>query len=353
MSERHHLTRRRLLRCAALVAAAALASACGAISEASRAAGSDGPPRVQPTIAGRQPALVAKIAAESSEQSAETGALREFAALLAERTDGRIKLSVHPANQLGTAEEVMAAFRLGGLGVLVSPATAAAHDGMTVYDLAPLPYLFRDDAHLARVVYGPVGAAWAERHLSATGRLVFGCLPRAPRQCAFRVGAVRRPEDVRGLRLRSPRWSVLAEAWRRWGALQVPVGDGPAALLSSQVDGLDGGADELAELGPTGFERLVLTSHAREPAWAQVGGTLWRALEPATRALWLACWREAVDGLPGSDEQVRRLAETWSERGGRVEQPDPEPWRQPSEPVRQRFAAAVWGPGVYEQVQIA
>src|SRR5207249_4931828 len=103
-----------------------------------------------------------------------------------------------------------------------------------------------------RVVYGPIGAAWSERHLSATGRYVFGCLPRTPRQCVFGSHEVRRPEEVHGLRLRAPRQSVLAETWRHWGALQVPGGESPSAeTLRGRADGLDGAGDELTEAGPS------------------------------------------------------------------------------------------------------
>jgi TRAP-type transport system periplasmic protein len=357
MSPQYRVSRRELLRSGATVVGAAVActlvSACGSVAESGVMPSAARISTAPVTRRSGQP-LVARIATDFAESSPQTDGLRAFAAQIAERTAGEIRLTVHPAQQLGTAEQLMAGFRLGNLGVLVSPTTGSVYSGMTPYDLTALPYLFDDDEHVERVVYGPIGQDWADRHHLANGVSVFGCVVLPPRQCAFIGGDVRRPEDVHGLRLRAPRGAVLSEAWRWFGALQIHVADGVAPLAMRElVDGIEAAPEELVGDVRAAFDHLVLTSYARQLAWGQASDALWLALTPELRSLWVAAWREMTSRLPRSPERLRELEAAWLAGGGRVVRPDENAWKRASAELGPRLTPGVWGPSVYEQVRKA
>jgi TRAP-type C4-dicarboxylate transport system substrate-binding protein len=272
-----------------------------------------------------------------------------------QRTLGKIRLSVQTASDVGPVQQILEALSLGSHAVLVSPITGSASSGLTAYDLTQLPYLFRDSQHVDRVVCGPIGDAWADRHLSNTHRRVFGYITRPSRQVIFNRD-VTQPEDVHGLRLRATTSPILSETWRTFGALQIPgSGELPLARLRGLVDGLDASIDEIVTTRAwEAYARLVLTSHAAELSWGQVSGQMWEELTPETQRLWVATWREIVGEIrPTISDRVRAALSLWTSRGGKVVEPDPEPWRLASAGVWKRFAPSIWGAGVYERVQDA
>jgi TRAP-type transport system periplasmic protein len=367
------MARRRLLTWAATsigwVAGSALAAACARADTTRPAASAMSTPDLV-AVAGRsvaatapaayagddQAPLVVKAVTDLPLEADETAGLRKFAELLERRTAGSVQLSVYPASELGTAEQMLEAFRLGNLGVLVSRATGSAGSAPTIYDLTGLPYLFEDPEHVERVVNGPIGQAWAARHLATTGNRVFGYICRLPRQAVFGGREVRQPADVRGLRLRAPTEAILDETWRAFGALRIPVAAGlPPSGRRGLVDGEDVTPGEIwRDRLWEAYDRLVLTGHAADLVWGQIPEQLWQRLRPARQQLWAATWREAMTEVEaGNAGRLRGLAETWTSRGGQVVEPDLEPWKLACASVWRKFAPGTWGPGVYEQVRAA
>jgi tripartite ATP-independent transporter DctP family solute receptor len=81
---------------------------------------------------------------------------KEFAKLVGERTNGRIKIEVYPGGQLGQEKAVIEQVQFGAIDfarISVSPVAEFAKELNAIM----LPYLYRDADHMWKVLDGPIG----------------------------------------------------------------------------------------------------------------------------------------------------------------------------------------------------
>ena len=76
-------------------------------------------------------------------------------------TDGRIEVEVYPNSALGNEREVVELAIIGAVE-LASPSNAPVATFVPELMVFELPYLFRDRAHMAAVLDGPVGRSFIE-----------------------------------------------------------------------------------------------------------------------------------------------------------------------------------------------
>ena len=80
----------------------------------------------------------------------------KFKELVEKGTDGRIKIKIFPQRQLGDDRAILEGVRDGLIEVgLVTMGPIGAFDPRV--DLLELPFLFKDTAHLDKVIEGPIG----------------------------------------------------------------------------------------------------------------------------------------------------------------------------------------------------
>jgi len=162
--------------------------------------------------------------------------LLRFKELVWEKTEGRIRVDVFPAGQLGDEASMLEATKIGtlqatrgGLFELVSPR-------LLVYTL---PFLFDDLDGIEKVTMGPIGeriAKEAEKKgicILATGDAG------GFRQITNDLRPVQAPEDLEGMRIRVPDIATIVRTFEAFGAtpVGVPYGETYQALKSDLADG--------------------------------------------------------------------------------------------------------------------
>jgi tripartite ATP-independent transporter DctP family solute receptor len=163
------------------------------------------------------PRRVIRIGTVNPLPSATGQACRAFAEAVAASPilSASLQVEVHANGDLGGELEMTKACINGSLDLAVTASNVAANI-VPELGLLDAPFLFRDAAHARAVLDGPIGAeyaglmqpkglnllAWAEnglRHVTANH-------------------PVRKPEDLRGLRIRVPQSDVMIEAFKALGA---------------------------------------------------------------------------------------------------------------------------------------
>ena len=86
----------------------------------------------------------------------------KFAELVAEKTNGKVKVEVFPAAQLGNEKELIEACMLGSLHMFQA-SSGALSLFQPEYGALACPYIFRDMDHMLKVAAGPVGQELAEK----------------------------------------------------------------------------------------------------------------------------------------------------------------------------------------------
>jgi tripartite ATP-independent transporter DctP family solute receptor len=148
-------------------------------------------------------------------------AARRMAEILKEKTGGRLTMTVHPAGELGNDNAILEGVRLGSIdiGLTGNPFFTQFAPRLNVMDL---PYLFRDAAHAHAVMDGPIGAELL-KDLERNRMKGIAFWEIGFRHVTNSKGAVRTPDDLKGVKIRTTPNKAHLEAFKLWGANPVPM----------------------------------------------------------------------------------------------------------------------------------
>jgi tripartite ATP-independent transporter DctP family solute receptor len=164
---------------------------------------------------------------------------REFARLVLERSGGRIRIEVYPDAELGQERAVLEQVQFGAIDlarVSLSAMSAFAPE----LDALQMPYLYRDKEHMWKVLRGEIGRELLAS-LDKSGFVGLGWFEPGSRNFYTSKKRIRRPEDLRGLRIRVQENELMMALVSSFGATPVPMayGDVYSALLTGTVDGAE------------------------------------------------------------------------------------------------------------------
>ncbi len=233
--------------------------------------------------------------------------------VLNQMTAGKLSIAVGPGDldselysvsQLRIGVQDMARVNVSTLNGLV-PATR----------VLSLPFLFRSQDHLRRTVDGPIGAE-VLASLEPFGLVGLCFLDVGPRSL-FSVGKpIRKPADLRGVRMSVQLASVASPAFRALGASPVamPLASVVPSLEAGIIDASTG--DWLSPVSTSISGRAIfmnLTEHSRPPGIVIVSRKTWNQLDAAgqesLREACISARKELRSGLDERLQETRKIAE--------------------------------------------
>jgi tripartite ATP-independent transporter DctP family solute receptor len=193
-----------------------------------------------------QGAKVIRLAHHVSLQSEQHKAAENFASLVQKYSNGALTVRVLPAAQAGGQREAIESVSLGALEMAYGESGLYANNSPR-FGVVGLPYLYRDLAHWASIVDGPVGTGLAAELQKSAGLRIMNWMIGGYRDTYSRTRAIRKPEDFAGMKLRLPEAPAFVRSFRALGAIPTPI---PApevysALQTGVVDAMEG-TNELA-----------------------------------------------------------------------------------------------------------
>lgn len=203
-----------------------------------------------------------------------------FQQLVAQASEGRIRVDVYPDSQLYGDDDEMEALQLGAVEILAPSLSKFGVAGAPEFDVFDLPFLFDTLTQVRCVTQGRIGQellqGLARQQMVGLGFLDNG----------FKQMSAPRPllqaADFKGLRLRIQASRVLAAQMRALGAYPVvlPFGETRRALAEGVVDGAENPVSNFLTQGLAPVQRtLTLTDHgylgyavvANPRFWASLG----------------------------------------------------------------------------------
>lgn len=184
--------------------------------------------------------------AAASKTNPEYLAMEKFKEIVEEKSNGQIVVELYPANQLGATKEFTEGVSLGTVEM-----AETGYDILGLLDpmcyAFTLPYLHSSLEHYIKVIEGPIGDEVSDHLVKVAGIRILGALNRGPRQMMNKVRPVRTPDDLIGLKIRSPENPLNAGTINAMGATAVPMSWGEVYTAISQgvVDGVENAIDEL------------------------------------------------------------------------------------------------------------
>jgi TRAP-type C4-dicarboxylate transport system substrate-binding protein len=166
--------------------------------------------------------------------------LQQWAQRVSERTKGDLQILVFHSAQLGVEEDIIEQLRQG---VPVGQNTDGARMGNYVRELGVFngPYFVDNYQMVERLISLPVIQTWVDRLASQYGIRVL-CFNWVQGYRHFMTNKpIRTPQDLQGLRIRTPPAPVWQESVRALGATPValPFGEIYSALQQRAIDGVE------------------------------------------------------------------------------------------------------------------
>ncbi len=189
--------------------------------------------------AAAQSPIVIKFSHVVTPDTPKGKAALRFRQLAEAGTQGRVKVEVYPNSQLYKDKEELEALQLGAVQMLAPSLSKFGPLGAKQFEIFDLPYIFQTEAQFVQVTSGKIGqdlfAALEAKNIKGLAYWSGG----------FHVFSANRPlkkpEDLKGLKMRIPSSKVLEATLRLMGALPqvMPFSEVYQALQSGVVDGTE------------------------------------------------------------------------------------------------------------------
>ena len=196
-------------------------------------------------------------------------------------TDGRIVMEVFPSGQLGDERSTIEQVQLGVIDV-VRTSTSPVGEFYEPMGVFSLPYIFRGETHMWKVVNGPIGRELLDGLTEADLRGL-AYYDSGSRNFYTTDTPIREAADLEGLRMRTQQSQVVLDMMEALGAEPVPMAF-EEVYSSLQTGVIDGAENNFPSYGPFGVRHyevapyFTLDGHARVPEVVMISESTWDSL---------------------------------------------------------------------------
>ncbi|AKZ64060.1 hypothetical protein F506_16550 [Herbaspirillum hiltneri N3] len=225
-------------------------------------------------------------------------ALQHFKELVDKESKGRYSVSLYTDGQLGDIPQLLSAMQVGtvDMGYFGLSSISFVRGGEPL-NIIYVPYLFKNGEWAEKILNNAEFNGIYEKVAGSSGVRVFGAWgQRSARALQTTKGPIRKPEDLRGMRLRIPTIPILKASFERIGVQVTPMGmmEIYSALSRGMIDGQDNGFDLSI---PAKYHETAkfwsATDHVYEIVGFFVSERLWKTLSEADKAMFKKAAQEA------------------------------------------------------------
>ncbi|MBY5989889.1 TRAP transporter substrate-binding protein [Roseovarius atlanticus] len=247
------------------------------------------------------------------------------------------------ASQLGKDRELLQKLKLGQVDFsLPSSVMSSVAPEFGVFEM---PYIVKDRDHMRRIQaeLGDVFQAAAQRE----GYRIIGYFENGFRHITNNVRPINKPEDLEGVKLRTPNGEWRVKMFQLYGANPTPMAFSEV-FTALQTKVIDGQENPYAQIASAKFqevqEYLSITGHVYTPGYVLVAENQWQKLPEDVRAELEACGAETQDFVYEHAAKLEtELLEVIREAGVEVNEADNQAFIDASAPIYEEFATSVDG----------
>ena len=289
----------------------------------------------------RAATLTLRFAHFAQEDHPANIAAKQFASRVEKRTDGAIRIMIFPNNQLGGPPEQAQQIKSGAIDMGL-PTQGQLDKFDKAFGAVMLPFIFDSQALVFRVLDGP-GMAWLAPLAEAQGFILLRNWDYGFRNVTNSVRPIQTPDDIKGLKLRTPPELQIQASMEALGASVQAIAF-PELYLALAQKVVDGEENPIAVIYFNKFyetqKYLALTRHIYNNMIHTVGVNTWKKLTPDQQTIFREESVAAGDLMrkltaDGEEDQIKKLVAA----GMQVTKPDLAPFRALMEPAYLRIAA--------------
>ncbi|MBI4767009.1 MAG: DctP family TRAP transporter solute-binding subunit [Deltaproteobacteria bacterium] len=263
----------------------------------------------------------------------------KFADLVARKSANKIKIDVYPSTQLGNERDMVEGLQLGTIDLVVT-STGPLGGFVPKMFVVDLPFLFRDREHAYKVLDGPIGRELLDA-FSAKGIKGLAFWENGFRQITNNVRPIEKPEDLKGIKIRTMENKVHLSAFRAFGASPTPMAwsEVYTALQQKTIDGQENPVAIIYHQKIHEVQKhLALTGHFYSPTPLLMSLKVFNSLPKNLQKIMLDTALEcaAYERNLLRDSEARQLAEIKA-KGVLMTTPNKKPFQEAATPVYKEF----------------
>lgn len=240
------------------------------------------------------------------------------------RTNGRYKIEVFPASQLGKEADINQGLKLGTVDIIISGSSFAARDykpiGVTYF-----PYIFRSPEHLIAYTKSDVFKRLAKGYEDKTGNHIAAVSYYGTRHTTANK-PIAKCADMQGLKIRVPDVPAYLAMPRACGANTTPIAFAEV-YLALQNGTVEAQENPLTTIEAKKFyevqKNIILTGHIVDHLNTVISKTLWSSLSDEDKKIFGDVMQEAAERTTKTIEgKENGLITTFKEKGLSVTEVD-------------------------------
>ena len=259
------------------------------------------------------------------------------------QTNGRISIQMYPQMQLGGEKEMIEQAQVGALQIarISVGALGPVIDELNVFNM---PFIFRDEQHMRKVIDGPIGADLLEK-ISAnpnTRLIALGWMDAGTRN-VYANKPVTKPADLKGMKVRMMGNPIFVETMNAMGGNGVAMGFNElySAMQTGVVDGAENNEPTVLAQNHYQVAKIYsLTGHLIIPEMFVFSKRTWDTLSKEDQALLKKLSREAqFEQRTLWDEKTAKATEELKAKGVQFVPADKQAFFKATQPVRDKYGA--------------
>ncbi|MGR3756088.1 MAG: TRAP transporter substrate-binding protein [Tranquillimonas sp.] len=269
----------------------------------------------------------------------------KFAECVNGASGDKVEVQVFGASQLGNDKELLQKLKLNQVDfALPSSVMSSVSD---VFGIFEMPYIIKDRDHMRRVQAEMMDSF--QQAAEDKGYHIVGLAENGFRNITNNVRPINKPEDLKGVKLRTPNGAWRVKMFQEYGANPTPMAfsDVFTALQTGVIDGQE---NPYAQIASAKFQEvqkyLSITGHVYTPAYILTSKKAWDKWDDGVKATLTDCADQTQDFTYETAAQMEsELLQVIKDAGVEVNEADKDAFIEASKPIYDAFSSEVEGGG--------
>ncbi|GAB4368693.1 MAG: TRAP transporter substrate-binding protein [Kiloniellaceae bacterium] len=268
----------------------------------------------------------------------------EFARCSNAALGDKAEVQVFGSSQLGNDTELLQKLKLGQVNFALPSSVMSSV--APVFGVFEMPYIIKSREHMRRV-QDAIMESKLQPAVQEKGYRIIGLWENGFRNITNNTRPINKPEDLQGVKLRTPKGTWRVKMFQLYGANPTPMAFSEV-FTALQTGVIDGQENPYAQIYSAKFQEvqkyLSITGHVYTPAYALVSDKHYAALPADVQDALNKCAAETQDYVYQTAAELETdLLEKLKAGGIQVNEADKDAFIAASQPVYTEFAGSIDG----------
>ncbi|MBE2897119.1 TRAP transporter substrate-binding protein [Pasteurellaceae bacterium HPA106] len=265
-------------------------------------------------------------------------AIDKMAKDLKAKSNGEIIIRVYPSRQMGDARETLEMVQNDALD-MTKVNSSELEPFIGEFAIFNLPYLFKDEDHFKRMLYGDIGKKLADKTQANGYRIVASYV--GGTRSFYTKKPVHSPDDLKGMKIRVISTPTTNKSIELLGAspVSLPLGDVYTSLQQGVIDGAENNIPSYASTRHDEVAKFYSADqHTSIPDYLVISEKAWNKMNPEQQKLFMEAAHDSeVYQQKLWDEETTRSKQEAEKLGVTFIEVDKTPFREALKPLFDDF----------------